>query len=121
MSREKKPHSRYWQPQEEVALAQGWIQISTDSRIGNMQRRDQFWKKITDYFHQVMGRGSCRDHHQLATKYRDMSKKITMFNGIYNNLKRQWRSGSNDAQILTQALKSYKIQNNNKAFTHQEA
>lgn len=58
-----------------------------------------------------MNREPYRNRNQLTTKYRDINKKIMFFNDIYNNLKGQLPSDLNDAQILTEALKSYKVQN----------
>lgn len=68
-----------------------------------------------------MGRGNYRKRDTLTTKFREMGKKITFFNGIYNNLKRQWAGGTNDKKTLIDADKSYKIQNNNKVSPHEEA
>ncbi|KAL8226588.1 hypothetical protein R6Q57_016420 [Mikania cordata] len=46
---EKRP-----QHEEEVALAKSWLTVSENPEVGNAQKRDGFYRKVTDHFHELM-------------------------------------------------------------------
>ncbi|RAL49654.1 hypothetical protein DM860_001945 [Cuscuta australis] len=66
---------------------------------------DGFWAKVTDKFLELMHASeSYRLVHSVASKYRDMNKKIQKFSSIYNNIYMNRASGSSDQDVLQQAL-----------------
>ncbi|KAL8188581.1 hypothetical protein R6Q57_029869 [Mikania cordata] len=50
----KKTPAKRWTDEEEVALAKSWLTISENHEVGNAQKRDGFYRKVTDHFHQLM-------------------------------------------------------------------
>ncbi|XP_023737240.1 uncharacterized protein LOC111885193 [Lactuca sativa] len=52
-----------------------------------------------------MNRGEYRSKHQVYSKWGKMNKEVMLFNDLWKNMKRQWKSGENDEVILKKALK----------------
>ncbi|KAL7605002.1 hypothetical protein Lser_V15G18533 [Lactuca serriola] len=58
-----------------------------------------------------MNRGEYRSKHQVYSKWGKMNKEVMLFNDLWNNMKRQWKSGESDEVILKKALKVYQKEN----------
>ena len=71
-----------WTTAQEVALAKAWIYVSTCPKVGNQQRREKFWERITEHFTQNV-KGITRTHHSLNTKWTTMNAAMGVFNGLY--------------------------------------
>ncbi|XP_023735860.2 uncharacterized protein LOC111883776 [Lactuca sativa] len=113
--RKEKAEARCWERLEALVLAQSWIDISDDATVGKDQKHDRFWIRVLHSFHKGMGRGEYRSKHQVYSKWGKMNKEVMLFNDLWNNMKRQWKSGESDEVILQKALKVYQ-QENLKAF-----
>ncbi|KAL8230527.1 hypothetical protein R6Q57_000308 [Mikania cordata] len=50
----KKTPAKRWTDEEDVVLARSWLIISENPDVGNAQKRDGFYRKVTDHFHQLM-------------------------------------------------------------------
>ncbi|KAL8230666.1 hypothetical protein R6Q57_000444 [Mikania cordata] len=50
-------------------------------------------------------------YHQLNSKWKDMSEKLTRFSGIYNNCVNR-KNDMNDENVLKRAEKEYQIKTN---------
>ncbi|KAL8188681.1 hypothetical protein R6Q57_029701 [Mikania cordata] len=50
----KKAPAKYWSDEEDVALARSWLTISENFEVGNAQKRDGFYRKVTDHFYHLM-------------------------------------------------------------------
>ncbi|XP_023748229.1 glutathione S-transferase T3-like [Lactuca sativa] len=94
-----------------LVLAQSWIDISKDAKIGKDQKHDRFFIRILQRFHKGMNRGEHLSKHQVYSKWGKMNKEIMLFNDLYTNMKRQWKSGENDDVILRKTLKVYEKEN----------
>ncbi|XP_023757618.1 glutathione S-transferase T3-like [Lactuca sativa] len=97
-----------WLPHEELVLVKAWADISKDSIQGNAQPGDHFWFRILEQFQEELEKGDdYRTKHQLNSKFREIAKGVSKINGLYNNLKTQWKSGQGDEQILQEVLQFY--------------
>lgn len=81
--------------QEEIALAHLWIDVSEDAAAGNAQAAEHFWMRVTDRFHQELGRESYRSKDSLTTKY-DINRATMKFNGLLHNLRTHRKSGQTE-------------------------
>ena len=63
-----------WTPQKEVVLAQSFLSIFEDGKVGNNQQRQKFWKRICEDFSECVG-GSDRTTHQINSKWATMFKE----------------------------------------------
>ncbi|KAL8222936.1 hypothetical protein R6Q57_020335 [Mikania cordata] len=50
----KKAPTKRWPDEEEVALTRSWLTISENPDFGNAQKKDGFYRKVTDHFHHLM-------------------------------------------------------------------
>ncbi|KAL8228033.1 hypothetical protein R6Q57_015617 [Mikania cordata] len=86
---------------------------------GNSQKRENFWKKITVTWQNVMGfNAEYRTYHQLNSKWKDMCTKLTKFSGIYSNCANNRKSGICDGNVLKWAEKEYQLKSNGQTFNH---
>lgn len=111
--------ARPWSTEEEIALAKGWMDIPEDLVTGNSKKRESYWQRMTDYFHNEMGRGIYRSHHQINSKWKDLTRKVTAFSGILNNLTAQRKSDQSNADIMKLAHQQYRATNKGSAFVHE--
>ncbi|XP_023735378.2 glutathione S-transferase T3-like [Lactuca sativa] len=109
--RKEKAEAKCWEPLEVLVLAQSWIDISEDATVGKDQKHDRFWIHVLHRFHKGMNHGEHRSKHQVYLKWGKMNKEVMLFNDLYNNMKRQWKSGENDDVILRKALEVYQKEN----------
>ncbi|KAL8210635.1 hypothetical protein R6Q57_005072 [Mikania cordata] len=87
--------------------------------LGNSQKRENFWKKVTVSWHRVMGfDAEYRTYHQLNSKWKDMCTKLTKFSGIYSNYANNRKSGMSEENVLKWAEKEYKLKINGQTFNH---
>lgn len=110
-----------WTSDEEVMLAESFISISCDPRVGNAQPGDAFWERISKRFHDGMGCGIYRTSDALSGKWTSLLRECNAFNGIYNNTKSMHVSGHSSENVTEVALTTYKNKNNGKDFGHIQA
>ncbi|GKB63167.1 hypothetical protein Tco_0919353 [Tanacetum coccineum] len=91
----KKPDS------QELLLAECFIQISEDPRVGSDQKNDTFWYKIRDaYNEQAAKKGfTIRTKNMLTRKWTPMNRDVGKFNSLYNETKAMSRE--NDENLMT--------------------
>ncbi|PWA57844.1 hypothetical protein CTI12_AA403720 [Artemisia annua] len=92
-----------WTSDEEVALAEAWVHISTCKKVGNEQSRDSFWKRILDHFKENV-KDTTRTYHSLNTKWQNMNAAMSVFNGLFIQQKCLCESGCSDVYIMKNAL-----------------
>ncbi|KAL8227576.1 hypothetical protein R6Q57_015160 [Mikania cordata] len=89
---------------------------SKNKTKGNLQKRENFWKKGTVTCHNVMGFDTeYRTYHQLNSKWKDL---CTNFCGIYSNCANNRKSGMSDENVLKWAEKEYQLKSNGQTFNH---
>ncbi|KAL8260952.1 hypothetical protein R6Q59_025001 [Mikania micrantha] len=86
-----------WTHVEETALERCHIDHSKNKTKGNSQKRENFWKKLTETWHEMMGYTDqeYRTYHQLCSKWK-VSAKLMQSSGIYINYANNRKSGMND-------------------------
>ncbi|KAL8267320.1 hypothetical protein R6Q59_004664 [Mikania micrantha] len=71
----KKALAKRWTDEEEVALARSWLTISENPDVGNAQKRDCFYRKVTDHFHHLM-KDNSRTVDQIYSKWNDLNSAM---------------------------------------------
>ncbi|KAL8232443.1 hypothetical protein R6Q57_002221 [Mikania cordata] len=117
---EKKAPAKRWSDEEEVALARSWLTISENPDIGNAQKRDGFYRKVTEHFHHLV-KDKSRTVDQIYSKWNDMNSSMKKWNGFYQQASMNHKSGEGDEQVLKKAMKDYKIMVKSKGFAHIQA
>ncbi|KAL8234050.1 hypothetical protein R6Q59_020150 [Mikania micrantha] len=109
-----------WTHDEETALERCYIDHSENKTKGNSQKRENFWKKLTGSWHEMMGYTDqeYRTYHQLNSKWKDMSAKLMRFSGIYNKCDNNRKSSMNDEGVIKWAEKEYQLKSNDQIFNH---
>ncbi|KAL8231863.1 hypothetical protein R6Q57_001641 [Mikania cordata] len=73
---EKRPQGRKaakrWSDEEDVALAKSWLTVSVNPEVGNAQKRDGFYQKVTNHFHELM-KATSRTVDQIYSKWGDLN------------------------------------------------
>ena len=64
-------------------------------------------------FHKGMNLGDYHSKHEVYSKWEKMNKAVMLSNDLYNNIKRQWKSGECDDVISQKAPKVYQKENKN--------
>nr|XP_043622155.1 uncharacterized protein LOC122593770 [Erigeron canadensis] len=111
----RRADKKKWMQEEEVALAQVWIHISTCRVVGNEQGRDKFWERILEHFLKELD-GTTRTKDSLNTKWSNMCTTISTFNGYFIQADGVRNSGCDNINVMTEALKDYKTRTG-KEFT----
>ncbi|KAL8225615.1 hypothetical protein R6Q57_018172 [Mikania cordata] len=108
---------KQWTHDEETALGKCYMDETENKTKGNSQKRENFWKKVTVTWHNMMGfDAEYRTYHQLNSKWKDMCTKLTKFNGIYSNCANNRKSGMGDENVLKWAEKEYHLKSNDQTF-----
>ncbi|KAL8236526.1 hypothetical protein R6Q59_017607 [Mikania micrantha] len=116
----KKAPAKRWSDEEEVALARAWLTISENPDVGNAQKRDGFYKKVTEHFHHLV-KDRSRTVDQIYSKWNDMNASMKKWNGFYQQCSMNRKSGEGDEQVLKTVMKNYKILVKSKGFDHIQA
>lgn len=84
-------------------------------KTGKYQKHNYSWMLVKHRFYKGINLHEYRTKDQVYLKQGKMNKEVMLFSNLYNNMKRQWRSGKSDVVILQKALKVYE-QENEKPF-----
>ncbi|KAL8231222.1 hypothetical protein R6Q57_001000 [Mikania cordata] len=111
--------SKQWTHDEETPFRRCYMDESEKKTKGNSQKRENFWKKVTITWHNVMSfDAEYRTYHQLNSKWKDMCTKLTKFSEIYSNCANNRKIGMSDENVLKWAEKKYQIKSNGQTFNH---
>ncbi|KAL8261731.1 hypothetical protein R6Q59_025780 [Mikania micrantha] len=116
----KKAPAKRWSSEEEVALARSWLTISENPNVGNAQKMDGFYKKLTDHFHHLM-KDNSRTVDQIYFKWNDLNSAMKKWNGFYQHALMNRKSDAGDEHVLKKAMKNYKNVVKSKGFPHIQA
>ncbi|XP_071727387.1 uncharacterized protein [Rutidosis leptorrhynchoides] len=108
----------HWTPEEEEILAERRLDVTENPKIGTSQSADSFWNTVIANYAQLAYRK--RNNEQITGKWAKMSRDIKVFIGVYNQLKRNWRSGTNDSDVIEAAHEEYR-RRQGVPFTHYKA
>ncbi|KAL8214025.1 hypothetical protein R6Q57_003474 [Mikania cordata] len=110
---------KQWTPDEETAFGKFYIDELENKTKGNSQKRENFWKKVTVTWHNMMGfDAEYHTYHQLNSKWKHMCTKLTKFSGNYSNCANNRKSGMSDEKVLKCAEKEYQLKSNGQTFNH---
>ncbi|GKC61041.1 hypothetical protein Tco_1088639 [Tanacetum coccineum] len=93
-----------WNQNEEMLLAETWIEHSQDANIGKDQQDDVYWNLIMHDFNSRT-KAPPRTKNMMTGKWTRMHGDCQRFNAIYKHLTR--KSGENDADLVENAKTSY--------------
>ncbi|GJY51094.1 hypothetical protein Tco_0441941, partial [Tanacetum coccineum] len=104
----KKRARNVWTQDEELLLAESFIQISEDPKIGCDQQKDTFWYKILDVYNtEAKRRGFIeRTKNMLTGKWTPMNASVQKFNQLVSETLAH--SGENDEDWITRVEILYK-------------
>ncbi|KAL8188672.1 hypothetical protein R6Q57_029692 [Mikania cordata] len=104
------------QPDNEVVPE---TQYTQNRKKGNSQKFENFLKKVTVTWHNVMGFDvEYHTYYQLNSKWKDMCTKLTKFSGIYSNCANNRKSGMSGKNVFKWAEKEYQLKSNVQTFNH---
>ena len=118
--REKKTDRSLWTQEEELILAECYIQISEDPIVGNNQQNDTFWYKVLDEYNEQAKRKGLKERNKnmLTGKWTTMNREVGKFNSVFEQTLRL--SGENDEDLMTRVHILYK-DDSGKDFAHKGA
>ncbi|GKC37296.1 glutathione S-transferase T3-like protein [Tanacetum coccineum] len=93
-----------WNNNEEILLAESWIEHSQDANIGKDQHDDIYWNLILSDFNSRTT-APPRTKNMVTGKWTRMHGDCQRFNGIYKHLNR--KSGESDADLVENAKTAY--------------
>ena len=101
-----------WYPEADVHLAHAWIHASNDPIVGNYQEAKTFWQSVQAAYSRLSTTNEERSIEGLKSRWADINKKVTKFNGTYLQIKMVGRSGYNEEKYLEDALALYQDEEN---------
>ncbi|XP_076895661.1 glutathione S-transferase T3-like [Bidens hawaiensis] len=97
-----------WSVQEELALAQAWVDVSEHPIVGNEQTIDDLWDRVEVKFFEDMGKGpDYRRRDQITGKLTHINKKVNKYIGVYEECARNQKSGTNDVDLHKKVAARY--------------
>ncbi|XP_024013645.1 glutathione S-transferase T3-like [Eutrema salsugineum] len=117
------PKSRKkWSPPEYLILISAWLNTSKDPIVGNEQRADAFWKRISTYYCSSKKLGGMEKRLPIQCKQRwcKINESVCKFVGCYEAASAQKRSGQNENDVMKLANHIY-LNDQKKKFTLEHA
>ncbi|KAK9079875.1 hypothetical protein SSX86_001548 [Deinandra increscens subsp. villosa] len=111
----------HWSTEEEVNLAKAYIYVSEDGKVGDQQKHESFWNRILAHFNGLSGRDTGRTIHMVNTKWNNLNKAMTKFNGLHTQNTHARPSGASDKDVFDKTMRDYKRIYEKKGFTHVDA
>ena len=100
----------------DLNLCRSWVRASEDPIKANYQKKDSFWTTVAAGFAENAKGGAERSISSLQSRWADINKKCTKFNGIISQTRLQFTSGFNEEKYAEVASKLYKKEMNNEDF-----
>ena len=91
---------------EEEQLCKSVMLVSQDRVVGNQQKAGVFWERITEHYNANRPDG-VRPLQSSETKWGLIKHNVSKFCGIYNQIERLHKSGSNAADTMRDAKELY--------------
>jgi hypothetical protein len=100
-----------WNQKESMYLIQAWLSVSQDATVGTDQTGDRFWDKISNEL-QILKTDDAqcpteRNAKACKNRWGTVKYEVSKFQGHYDALKRNIKSGWNDKMYLEEALKTW--------------
>ncbi|GJS13365.1 hypothetical protein Tco_0407837 [Tanacetum coccineum] len=101
-TKEVKEPPKEWTVEEEIALCQGWCDVSENNISGNSMKAKGFWEAVIRYFEKETG--STRGYDSIVSKWKNKVRpKIGAFCAIIKNIEANHESGTNDLDVYQKA------------------
>ena len=88
-----------------------WLRNSVNPIDGNAKKGEYYWKEVADAYNSTTESDRKRDVKHLKNHWYKTTKKVTSFNGCYNQIRDTYASGRCDQQLMQQALDLYHSRN----------
>ena len=110
-SNDQKSPRKNWNQKETVFLIQAWLGVSQEATIGTNQSGDTFWLKISKEFNNLRAEDPDCSTERLGkackNRWGAVKHNVSKFQGHYEALKRNVKSGWNDQMYIDEAVKSW--------------
>ncbi|GJT25835.1 retrotransposon protein, putative, ty3-gypsy subclass [Tanacetum coccineum] len=107
-TKEVKEPPKEWTVEEEIALCQGWCDVSENNISGNSMKAKGFWEAVIRYFEKETG--STRGYDSIVSKWKNRVRpKIGAFCAIIKNIEANHESGTNDLDVYQKACAEFKM------------
>ncbi|GJX52595.1 hypothetical protein Tco_0280964, partial [Tanacetum coccineum] len=94
--------------EEEIALCQGWCDVSENNISGNSMKAKGFWEAVIRYFEKETS--SSRGYDSIVSKWKNKVRpRIGAFCAIIKNIGANHESGANDLDVYHKACAEYKM------------
>nr|GEX68009.1 hypothetical protein [Tanacetum cinerariifolium] len=104
------PRQTLWTIKEEIALCNGWLAVSENSRDGNARKQPGFWVEVLEYVESKTKQHGRRTCDMVIGKWKTVRESVIRFCGIYNNVMRMAQeSGVRDEDYVQMAMIHYEI------------
>ncbi|GKC57263.1 retrotransposon protein, putative, ty3-gypsy subclass, partial [Tanacetum coccineum] len=105
---EGKEAPKEWTVAEEIALCEGWCDVSENNISGNSMKAKGFWEAVIRYFKNETG--STRGYDSIVSKWKNRVRpRIGAFCAIIKNIEANHESGTNDLDVYHKACAKYKM------------
>ncbi|XP_020245238.1 glutathione S-transferase T3-like [Asparagus officinalis] len=98
-----------WSTEDNIILLTAYFHASNDSELGNNQKSETFWGKITQYVNEngKSGKERTRTIARCQSHYKDINRKISSFIGCYSTACREKQSGWSDENYISKGRELY--------------
>jgi hypothetical protein len=95
---------------EDQQVCRSVLHISQDPIVGNGQRKEAFWERITTHYNwnKPIGGGECPSR-SLEMKWGIIKHDVAKFIGVHKQVSSCRESGSSPDNVLQNALELYKV------------
>ena len=108
-----------WQGIEEKLLAECYVAITKDPKVGRAQPGDTFWKRVKDESNKTNFQKRNKD--MLTRKWKTLNHDCQKFNAIFNREQRLEKSGENELDNMKRLRETYRNEHKGAPFPHEEA
>uniref|UniRef100_A0A1J3HNP1 Glutathione S-transferase T3 n=1 Tax=Noccaea caerulescens TaxID=107243 RepID=A0A1J3HNP1_NOCCA len=93
---------RKWSPTEDIVLCSSWLNTSKDPVVGNEQKGEAFWKRISDCFNSSPNLAGYqrREANHCKQRWHRINEHVNKFVGCYEAAERQKTSGYNESDVM---------------------
>ncbi|XP_020243334.1 glutathione S-transferase T2-like [Asparagus officinalis] len=98
-----------WSTEDNIILLTAYFHASNDSELGNNQKGEIFWGKITQYVNENENgkSGKERTIARCQSHYKDINRKIFSFIGCYSIACKEKQSGWSDENYISKGRELY--------------
>jgi hypothetical protein len=118
----KKCRAKNFTEKEDELLCRAYVNVSTDSSVGNNQRASVFWEKVKERFDSQLESagvplGFERDVKSLTNRFsRHIAPSVTNLNRFLRQVKKEKPSGTPEDEFIDEAIKRYEDSFNKSFF-----